>query len=402
MHPLSHALQAPTLPTQRPVVPVLRLAVILGALTAFAPLATDMYLASFPALARHFRTDAARVQLTLSVFFFGLAFGQLIYGPVADRFGRRWPLLAGTGLFVVTSIAAVFAPNIEMLIVLRLLQAIGGCAGMVMGRAVISDLFEPREGASILSLLMVVQSIGPIVAPVLGAEMLLLGGWPAIFWCLGGFGALCLAAAAWGLPESLPVASRHPLAPGHIAASFAGLLRRGAFMRPVLAGSIAISTVFAYITGSPSVFMQIKGFSAQQYALLFAMNATFMVVAAQLNRWALARTTPAHLLRIGLWVNLAGALALLAASALPGLWLIAPLALCLATVPVVAANYTALAMGAGGDRAGSASSLIGVIQFSLASAASVAVGLLQNGTAWPMAGVIVACAAIGVVLNKKV
>src|SRR5262245_19014547 len=182
-----------------------RLTLILGSLTAFGPLSIDMYLPGLPTIARDFRADTAAAQLTLSLFFVGLAVGQAIYGPIADRFGRKRPLLVGCAFYMVASLACALAPSIESLIALRCAQAIGGCAGMVIARSIVRDLFDTRESARMYSFLMLVMGLAPITAPLIGGQLLVAFGWRAIYWLLAGFGLLCALMVALGLPESLPV-----------------------------------------------------------------------------------------------------------------------------------------------------------------------------------------------------
>jgi len=378
---------------------VARLTLILGALAAFAPLATDMYLASFPALVRHFRTDMTHVQNSVSVFFLGLAAGQLFYGPLIDRFGRRIPLLAGEVLFTVSSLALILVPHIDQFLAVRLLQAIGGCSGMVVGRAVIQDLFAEREAAGVLSGVMMVQAIAPIAAPVLGAYLLEFGGWRSIFMLLTLFGAACCGVTAWGLPETLPSSGRRREGIGPMILVYLGLLGQRSFVVPAVVGGLGISSMFAFIAGSPFVFMTLYGASARQYGLLFALNALASVIFAQGNRYLLRRF-PVHLVFSGaIVVNLVAAAALLAVAGVHSLPVfLLPLWFVVATVPVLGANSTAIAMAASSDRAGSASGLIGVMQFGMASIASALVGLFANGTAYPMIGVMLGSMSLGGVI----
>jgi DHA1 family bicyclomycin/chloramphenicol resistance-like MFS transporter len=181
-----------------------RLTLVLGALTAFGPLSIDMYLPSLPAIAREFGADAATAQLSLSLFFIGLATGQALYGPIADRYGRKRPLLVGCALYAAASAACALVPSIAALIALRLVQAIGGCAGLVLARSAVRDLFDERNSARMYSFLMLVMGLAPITAPLIGGQLLVAFGWRAIFWLLGGFGLLCLAMVTFGLPETLP------------------------------------------------------------------------------------------------------------------------------------------------------------------------------------------------------
>lgn len=385
--------------SERSETKVMRLTLVLAALTAFAPFATDMYLASFPLLAQSFHTDLGKVQLGLSLFFLGLALGQLIYGPLIDRFGRKLPLMAGVGLFIVTSLLIVVAPNIESFIVLRLLQAMGGCAGMIVSRAVISDLFKGQEAARVLSLMMLVQGLGPILAPILGGYVVAFAGWQAVFVFLALFGATCLFATQLCIPETLPSEQRQKAGAVDILKAWTGLLVRPRFIVPALAGGFAFACMFAFISGSPFVYMQLHGVSERLYGWLFGLNAVGMIIAAQLNRSLLKHMTAERVMTLALGVLLVAGIALVIVAQHASLpVLIALLWIGLATVPMIGANSTALAMEASGRDRGSASAIIGVVQFGLAALVSGLVGVFHNGTAWPMTGAILVCGATAVVI----
>lgn len=369
----------------------LGLTFILAALTAFAPLSTDMYLASFSSLAQSFATDEGRVQLSLSVFFLGLSVGQLIYGPLVDRFGRKPPLIAGLLIFTLASAAITVVPNVEGFIFLRLCQALGGCAGMVVSRAVIADLFDERGSARFLSQMMLIQGLAPIIAPLLGGYILAVAPWEAIFVILTLFGTGCLVAASRGLPETLPPERRHALGIGGIAAAFGNVLANRGFMAPALSGACAAACIFAFITGSPFVYMHLHGVTQQHYGWLFGLNAGGMIVASQLNRLLLRRLSTRRVLEGALVFNVTMGIVLvfLAANA-PLPLLVALLMLCLCTAPLIGANTMAIAMSHISTHRGTASSVLGVMQFAVASCASAAVGLLHNGTVYPMVGIILA------------
>ncbi|MBS1166362.1 MAG: multidrug effflux transporter [Proteobacteria bacterium] len=378
-------------PSQTVAISSLGLTLILGSLTAFAPLSTDMYLASFSSLAETFAADEGRVQLSLSIFFFGLSVGQLIYGPLVDRFGRKPPLIAGLVIFTLASAAIVVVPTVEGFIALRLCQALGGCAGMVASRAIIADLFDERGSARFLSEMMLVQGLAPIVAPLLGGYILAVAPWEAIFVVLALFGTGCLVATVRGLPETLPPERRHAVGIGGVARAFGEVLANRAFMAPALSGAFAAACIFAFITGSPFVYMHLHGVSQQHYGWLFGLNACGMIVASQVNRlllrWFSTRRVMAGALAFN--VTMGVVLVVLAASA-PLPLLVALLMLCLSTGPLIGANSMAIAMSHIGGHRGTASSVLGVMQFAVASLASAAVGLLHNGTVYPMVGIILA------------
>lgn len=368
----------------------------LAALTAFAPFATDMYLPGFSAIAASLGAEVSDVQLSLSAFFLGLASGQLVYGPLIDRFGRRRPLLAGIALFVAASGLLAVAPDVETFIALRFVQAVGGCAGMIIGRAVIQDLFDTQESARALSLMMVIQGVGPVLAPVLGGYLLLLAGWRAVFVFQVLFGAICMIATFTTVPETLPERARKSQSVRTVATILFGLLRTRAFVVPALASGFALGMLFAFISGSPFVFMELHGASQQAYGWLFALNAVGMIIASQLNRGLLRRLAPGRILRVACGFTVVAATALVAVSEASSLAvLMIPLVACLACIPLIAANGTAVAMSAHGGNAGSASSLIGVLQFGIAGVVSALVGAFHDGTVYPMTIGILACAVLG-------
>ncbi|MDD2060244.1 multidrug effflux MFS transporter [Pseudomonas sp. GD03860] len=371
----------------------LRTILILGALSAFGPLAIDFYLPGFPAMALAFGTDEKHIQTTLAAYFLGLSIGQLAYGPVADRFGRRIPLLVGVTLFTLASVACAFAPNLDALIVARFVQALGGCAGMVLSRAIVSDKCDAVASAKVFSQLMLVMGLAPILAPMLGGVMVNLYGWQSIFLALTVFSALCTLAVAMGLPESLPANQpRQPLS-GALR-QYGRLLKDRIFLGHALTGGIAIAGMFAYIAGSPFVFIKLYGVPAEHYGWLFGSNAAGFILVAQVNARLLAKRGPAFLLARTVWVYLGAGLSLLAVTALhpAALWpLLIPLFVCVASLGCIIPNASACAMSGQGARAGSASALLGCIQFSVAAGAAALVGVLHDGSAVPMALVISLC-----------
>ncbi|BBH44153.1 multidrug effflux MFS transporter [Pseudomonas sp. KU43P] len=374
----------------------LRMVLILGALSAFGPLAIDFYLPAFPAMAQAFATDEKHVQTTLAAYFLGLSLGQLAYGPVADRFGRRKPLLFGVGLFTLASLACAYAPNLDTLILARFVQALGGCAGMVLSRAIVSDKCDPVASAKVFSQLMLVMGLAPILAPMLGGVLVNVAGWQSIFLALSLFSACCLLAVSLGLPESLPAhIARQPLS-GALR-QYLRLLSDRVFIGHALTGGIAIAGMFAYIAGSPFVFIKLYGVPAEHYGWLFGTNAAGFILVAQVNARLLAKRGPAFLLVRAVWMYLAAGLVLLGVAAMrpAQLWpLLVPLFVCIASLGCIIPNASACAMSGQGARAGSASALMGCLQFSVAAAAAALVGLLHDGSAVPMTLVISLCGAL--------
>ena len=375
-----------------------RTILILGALSAFGPLAIDFYLPGFPAMAQAFATDEKHIQLTLAVYFLGLSIGQLVYGPIADRFGRRVPLLVGVGLFTAASFACAFAPSLDWLIGARFVQALGGCAGMVLSRAIVSDKCDAVGSAKVFSQLMLVMGLAPILAPMLGGLLVNVYGWQAIFIVLTGFSALAALAVALGLPESLPAnVPRQPLS-GALR-QYGRLLKDREYLGHALTGGIAMAGMFAYIAGSPFVFIKLYGVPAEHYGWLFGSNAAGFILVAQINARLLAKRGPAFLLSRMVWVYLAAGLTLLGVSALhtAQLWpMLITLFICIASLGCIIPNASACAMSGQGARAGSASALLGCLQFSVAAAAAWLVGVLHDGSAMPMAMVISLCGILAV------
>lgn len=371
-----------------------RLLLILGALSAFAPFAIDMYLPSFPSLARSFATDIEHVQLSLAVYFAGLASGQLFYGPLADRFGRRLPLLIGIGLFCLASLGCALAPSLPWLIAARFVQALGGCAGMVIARAVVRDLCEPMAAARAFSQIMLVTGIAPIIAPFAGSLLLSTFGWQAIFVSLALFAAACGTAVALWLPESLP--AHHPRPPLRGALrNYLQLLRDRTFIGHTLTGGIAMAGMFAYISGSPFVLIELYGVAPEHYGWVFGLNAAGFILLGQLNARLVVRQGPAFWLRRAVVAYAAAGLVLLLVGAfqpkaLPVLMI--PLFCAIALLGGIVPNASACALAGQGANAGSASALMGSLQFILAALASSSVGALHNGTVVPMCAVLALCA----------
>jgi DHA1 family bicyclomycin/chloramphenicol resistance-like MFS transporter len=357
------------------------LAVVLGSLSAFAPLSIDMYLPAFPAMARELTATPSDIQLTLTACTIGLAVGQLIAGPLSDRLGRRRPLLVGLAIYLIASAACVAAPSAITLTGLRLVQGMGGAAGIVISRAVARDLFDGRELAKFFSLLMLVNSLGPVVAPALGAVVLHWTTWRGVFVLLALIGLVLLVMSTLSLKESLPPQRRH-----RGGLSIGSLLVDRIFLGYALSCALAFAALFAYISGSSFVLQDTYGLSAPLFSLVFAVNSLAIMGTSQLNNWLLGRFAPRRLLTAGLTGAVVSALAFLV-SVLAGLGLpgVLPALFVLAgSIGLVFPNATALAMSDHPDKAGNASALLGTSQF------------LVGGVAAPLAGTPV---SMGVVMT---
>jgi DHA1 family bicyclomycin/chloramphenicol resistance-like MFS transporter len=362
-----------------------------------------MYLPSFQAISRELNASEAQVQHTLAVFFGGIGLGQAFYGPLSDRYGRLRPLCFGLMLFVLASAACAMARSIESLMAWRFVQSIGGCAGIVIARAVVRDRFDEREAARVFSLLMLVMGLAPILAPLAGGQILVHFGWRAIFWTLGAFGLACLIAALLVLGESLPRERRSTGGFGAALRVYGRLPRDRAFMRYNLSSALVISGMFTYIFGSPFVFMEIHGVRPDHYGWLFGLNSLGLIVASQCNRALLGRVAGAQILSRALVVTAsAGGLLLVAAwtgaGGLPGL--LCPLFLYIASLGFVLPNVIAAALAPQGRNAGSAAALLGTVQFGAGAAVGTLLGALGNGTAVPMAGLIAACGLSALAVHR--
>ena len=383
--------------------PPARFVGILGAVTALVPLSIDMYLPALPALEREFAADPAAVQLTLGAVFVGLAVGQAVYGPVTDRLGRKLPLYAGLVGYVLASAGCALAPGIGPLVACRFIQALAGCAGLVVPRAMVRDRFDPQATARVFSRLLLVMGAAPILAPLVGGYVLAWLGWRAIFWGLAGMGLGCLGAVALGLPETRPAAARPSGVFGPALRGYARLLADRHYLGHALGGGLASAGMFAYISGSPFVLIQVYGVPAEAYGWVFGANALGLIAASQLNRrllvaWraeqVLARALAATAL-VGLALLL---VALTGAGGLPGLLL--PLFGSVASLGFTQPNALAGAMAGHPERAGSAAALYGTLQFVAATVAGALVGRLHDGTAVPMAAVIAGCGVLAFACHR--
>lgn len=373
----------------------LRLVVLLGAVTAFAPFATDMYLGSLGDIAASLETDAGAVQMTVSTFFAGMALGQLFYGPAIDRWGRKRPLLVGIALFTVASALLIVAPDLRTFLALRFVEAVGGCAGMIIARTVIRDVFDLRGASAMLSQMMLVQGVGPVLAPIIGAQVASLASWHWIFALLAASGLFWLGAIWCGLPETLPAQARRSTGLGELARAAGRLARRIDFVLPAATAASAMGSLFAFIGGSAFVFMEHFGLSRDAYSLIFGANAACMIAASQINRLLVGRFAPRTVVMGATSFATVTAIALSAFSGVEH-WpiFVAPLILSLAGGPLVAANAQAIAMSRSGEYAGTASSLVGIVQYLFAGAVIATVGALHDGTTVPMVAMIAFCSSL--------
>lgn len=366
------------------------LLLILGALSAIGPLSIDMYLPALPAITGEMMSAPAQVQLTLTACLIGVSVGQVLAGPLSDVRGRRGPLLIGVGGFALASLLCAFAPSVPALIVLRLLQGVLGGAALVIVRAVVRDLYDGAAIARIFATLMLVSGLAPILAPIAGAQLLAFTSWRGVFVALSVLGLLLLLAVIPGVKETLPADRRKGGGLKNTALTFWQLLRDRSFMGCALTAGLAFAAMFAYISGSPFVLQGVYGASPQQYSLIFGLNALGLTLMAQVGGRLSGRVPPVRLVRAGLAIALTGgALLVLAATTgvgLPGIVAGLFVIMCGQGLVLPATGALALA-GQPQQVAGSASALLGVLQFALGAVSAPLVGLAGAGTAAPMAAV---------------
>lgn len=375
--------------------------VLLGALTALGPLSIDMYLPAFPAIAESLQTDRGAVERTLAVFFVGLALGQLICGPISDRFGRKPPLYVGLGLYLIAALGCAQTQSIAALTGWRFLQAIGGSTGMVISRAVIRDRTTMKEAARAFSMLMLVMGLAPILAPLAGSALLQWTGWRGVFLVLTGFCAVCLAAVHWTMRESMPPAMARPLSFGHVWRNYARLFRHPQFMAYTLSGSFSLAGLFAYVAGSPFVLIQHYGVSPGLYGILFSTNAIGLIGASQLNARLHRRRDTTAILNVTVWfpvlpMLVAVGLILTGQDSLPAF--MACLFCYISGVGFISPNTAAIALSGQGDNAGAASALMGAIQFLFGTIAGAVLSVWHLPSALPLAGVMAGCGGTGCLL----
>ncbi|HFK7186175.1 TPA: Bcr/CflA family efflux MFS transporter [Serratia odorifera] len=374
-------------------------ALVLGLLAALGPLCTDLYLPALPELAGELNTTTATAQLSLTAGLLGLGLGQLIFGPYSDKLGRMRPLLLSLLLLLAASLWCALAPSIDQLLIARLLQGLAGAGGAVISRAIARDLYSGHELTRFFALLMLVNGLAPIVAPVLGGVLLKFMDWRGIFGALALIALLLFALSLLKLHESLPAERRSQGGILTMLMSLGGLLRQRQFIGLCLTQGFVMAGMFAYIGASPFVLQEIYGLSPQMFSLCFAINGIGLVISAQTAARLSHRFGELRVLKAGLSLAAISSLLLLLAGWLhaPLILLLLPLFLSVAVVGTVGPTASSLAMQSQGDRAGSASALIGVCMFAL-GACSVPITGLGGTSSTSMALTIVGCYAIAITL----
>ena len=363
---------------------------LLALLTSLGPLSIDMYLPALPQMAQDFNVSTQMISNTLPAYFLGLAVGQLIYGPVSDRIGRKIPLYFGLSLYIVASLICLFAQDEWSLIAARILQALGGCVGVVIARAAIRDRLDIQTSAQAFSSMMIVMGIAPIIAPMLGAWILHFFSWHAVFACLSFMGVIWLLCVHFFFKETLPVSRRLTLNFNQVLQLYMAILKDDSFRAPMIIGCFSGGLLFCYISSSAAVLMDSYGLSQQQFAYAFGANAFGIMVFSTINKHLVTKTQVIQRLRLGAYIQLFGVVVLLMAAlfeSTPLVWVMLGMFLTVSGIGFTGPNAMALAMSKQGARAGTASALMGSLQF----ACGLIGGLILNFMLWSallnMAGV---------------
>ncbi|WP_407290013.1 multidrug effflux MFS transporter [Raoultella planticola] len=370
---------------------------ILSGLMAFASLSTDIYLPAMPVMAAELQGDA---ELTITGFLIGFAVAQLIWGPIGDRLGRRTPLFIGMVLFIIGSVGCALSVSIDQIIFWRVFQALGACTGPMLARAMVRDLFARTRAAQMLSTLTIVMAIAPIIGPLLGGQLISVTSWHAIFWLLAGIGLLMLLALRW-LPETLPPERRQQGSPLKAFHHYGQLLRNRIFIRYTLSLTCYYVAAYAFITGSPDVYIRYFGVEPQHYGWLFAVNILGLMTMSLVNRRLVQRYALGDLLKVALVVASLAMVAMAFSVKLHhgGLF---GIALCVflffSMNGVIAATSTAAALDEAGEFAGSASAFIGALQYGSGIVSSLLLAGLHDGTPWTMTWIMGAFTLVSLLL----
>lgn len=375
---------------------------VCSALIAIGPLSIDMYLPAFPAMGTALGATSGQIELTLGAFLIGLAAGQAFYGPISDRFGRKPPLYFGLTLYGLASLGCALAPTVEWLMVCRTLQALGGCVGMVISRAAVRDRLDGPGAARAFSTQMLVMGMAPILAPLLGSAILTVADWHAIFFVLAGLSVVLLLAVHYALEETVDTAKAPRLHLMRVLRSYGELLRSRQFVGYSLCAGCVQAGMFAYIAGSPFVLIKLYDIPPHWFSVVFGLNAFGLIAMSQVNSLLMRRHTPEAVLRIVTRVPVLCSItvALIAAAG----YLSLPVLLLgffgyLASLGCIMPNASALALSRQGHRAGTASALMGTLQFSLGTLAGIAIGLLSGKSALPLVIIMAVCSVASFVMG---
>lgn len=369
--------------------------IVLGILTAFGPMSMDMYLPALPELVDFFRTTPGKAQLTLSAFTIAFGAGQLVYGPVSDRMGRRNVLLVGIAIYAVASVLCVFAHTINELILARFFQAIGGAAGIVLSRAVIRDLFDKLEGARALSLMLLIPSLAALIAPFVGGYLLkFFADWRLIFWVLSAFGVIAFILGVLKLPETHPPEKRVKSSVRKIMQDYAAVLCHRRAAGYMICGGLSFATMFAQLSGTPFIYIDLFGVAPEDFGFLFALNIFAIMIGSYLNSRLVIRFGVRRMLAVGTTIAVLGGVGLAASAAYGGFGLfgiVIPVIIFMMPHNMVNANATAGAMEYFPHLAGTASAMLGFVRFGTGALVGALVGYFHDGTALPMSYIIAGC-----------
>lgn len=370
---------------------------LMGLLTALGPLAIDMYLPAFPAMASDLQTSHGHIERTLPSYLFGLALAQLFYGPLADRYGRKKPLLLGLSIFIIASTGCASATDIQHLTLWRIAQAFGGAAGMVIPRAVIRDNYDTRDASKALSILLLIMGATPILAPLLGSQVLMIANWRWIFYFMTLVGAALLFSTVLTMRETLNQANVIPLRAETIARNYQELLKHRRFIFYTLAGGFGSAGMFSYIAGSPRIFIEVYGTSPQSFGALFGLNAAALIITSQISARMLNRHSPEALLKAA-QASLVGMTMIALVLTLAGKLSLVLLMLCLmgfmGSQGFVNPNAAALALREQGHRLGAASAMMGTVQMLCGASAGLMISLWQAPSALPLTALLGICATL--------
>ncbi|WP_439582927.1 multidrug effflux MFS transporter [Dyadobacter bucti] len=377
------------------------LILILGALATISPFSIDMYLPGFPRIATDLNTTIDKVQLSLTSYLIGISLGQMLYGPLLDRFGRKAPLFGGLILYVIASLGCALTDSVDSLIAMRFLQAMGGCVGLVASQALVSDLFPANKRAEVFSTITLVIAVSPMIAPTVGGYVTAAINWSWIFIILAGIGMLIIAAIYFFLPTGKQADQSVSLRPKAVINGYATVIKQPQFLIYTLAGGLATAAPFAYIAGSSDVFMNIYHVTEQQYGWIFAFLAFAMIGSTQLNHFLLKKYKSEEIIKVTLLYQSALGFLLIV-----GVWnnwynlysLIGMMFIFLTGQGLTGPNTSALSLAPFRKHTGSASALMGSWRMGAGAIISAIVSFLHNNTAMPMVGMMAACSIGGLII----
>ncbi|PSV51757.1 Bcr/CflA family multidrug efflux MFS transporter [Photobacterium sp. GB-3] len=374
----------------------LQLILILGAIAALTPLAIDMYLPAMPNIAKDFLVSPSLVQVTLTVFTAGFAFGQLIHGPLADSYGRRPILLLGTISFTVLTVLGALSTSITELTVIRVLQGFAGAAAAVIISALVRDMFEREEFSRTMSFVTLVMTVAPLLAPMIGGHLSVWFGWRAVFWFLSIFAVIVLLSIVFKIKETLPKEKRIPFHFLSIIRNYIKLLSNPVVLGLILCSGFSFSGMFTFLTAGSFVYIDLYGVSVENFGFYFGLNIICLILMTSINGRFVRKKGTHWMLRLGLVIQLfAGALIVIGQWLDFGLWgVVIPVMLFVGVLSIIGSNSMACLLARYPQMAGTASSLGGTFRFGVASIVGSIVALMPDSTAWPMAGTMAVCAVL--------